>query len=190
MGTDKVFLKIRGKTFLEFLSEAALLYFDRIIISTDTGEHADRIGKLFPAEDDRIFIVTDKYQGAGPIGGILSVMEEYPGMDFTIVPVDVPQADMEALSVLKEIAEELKCRPLLIRTEDGVQPLIGHYSGEEKGRLKTAMQQGKFKLIAALDSYGEITPGELAERFPELSEEHIAESLKNINYKKDYLELI
>ena len=87
MGQDKVFLGIGEESFLERIFRNAVFVFDKIIISTDSEEHAGLIGNLDLKD---VAIVTDHYRDCGPMGGLLSVMDEITEDRFAVIPVDVP----------------------------------------------------------------------------------------------------
>ena len=100
MGQDKVLLETHGRTFIERVFLNALEYFERVIISTDSPGHAEKIKQLPAFADNRPEIVTDLYEAAGPIGGIRTVFETCDVSRFAIIPVDVPFADMRVLKAL------------------------------------------------------------------------------------------
>ena len=74
MGRDKLFLRIGEESFLERIFNNAVFVFDKIIFSTDTEEHGKEILSVIPDAA----VIVDRYKDCGPIGGLLTVMEEIP----------------------------------------------------------------------------------------------------------------
>ena len=183
MGADKVFLDIDGETFLERIFRNAVFVFDKIIISTNTEEHKTRIESL--GLDTQV--VVDKYQGCGPMGGILSVFEECELDKFAVIPVDVPFADMKVLSAMYEIASSEK-EAFFLETEKGIEPLIGVYTRSCAEAFRDAIAEGDYKIRKVLQDVQIVSSDELKKR-PELAVTDFEKSFKNINSKEDYLRL-
>ncbi|MGI6072360.1 MAG: molybdenum cofactor guanylyltransferase [Lachnospiraceae bacterium] len=175
MGMDKVLLKDNGVTFVERIFANALIYFERIIISTDSREHALVIRKLPFMTGRNVEIVTDNYEAIGPMGGIISVFEETDVERFAIIPVDVPGADMRVLTRLYDYCTKKAC---FLKLQGGKpEPLIGAYNRSALPDLKGAMEAGLLKIRMALpfadtDIIGE---GKLADF------ENLSCSFRNIN---------
>ena len=193
MGRDKVLLEIDGETFAEHLYKKASAYFERIIISTDTQEHAGTIKDLpafvsSPAAAKPEFVV-DLYSEKGPIGGIVSVFESTDTEKFSIISVDVPHADMQVLSFLYDHCENAAA---YLRFEGRKkESLIAAYSRKAYPALKAALEAGEYKLRAALsdlpvDIYD---PAEAAEgsSFAEASD--IKTAFTNFNTPEDLQDL-
>lgn len=182
MGKDKVFLLISNETFVERLVCGGQKYFDRILISTDTSEHAAKIGRTLKenlgesAAD--IPILTDKYPDTGPIGALCTIFEETDLDRFAIIPVDVPNADME---FLRNLHDGQSTQPIVIAQKDNgkYEPLTGIYSREAYPILKEAMEREDFKVIRVIMGHFE------AIRLDEAQQK----AFRNINTENDYKEL-
>ena len=154
MGRDKVLLKIDGKAFIEHLYEKAAASFDRIIISTDTGEHAQTIKSLpafvtaagsFRAPE----FVTDIYAEKGPMGGIVSVFEATDADKFAIISVDVPHADMQVLAYLFDHCEKSAC---FLRFEGRKENLLlRRTAGEPTRRSRRRLRQAGISFVWRLN---------------------------------------
>ena len=98
--------------------------------------------------------ITDLYPEQGPLGAMVSVFEQTNVEDFAIIPVDVPNADLELLSRLYDgDYEGLTGKPVRFFCERNgkLDPLVGIYSREVAGRMKESLVQGKNKIILAIE---------------------------------------
>ena len=130
MGKDKVFLSIRDETFIERLYLSGREFFDRVLISTDTKEHAALIVAVLPKEvQGQIEIITDRYPDRGPLGALCTIFEETDLDRFAVIPVDVPNASMD---FLLEQYEKTTAKPILIAESDGekYEPTIDNIADE------------------------------------------------------------
>lgn len=180
MGKDKVFLHISNETFIERLYLSGRRSFDRVLISTDTKEHADLIRAVLPPEDqEQIEIIIDRYPDRGPLGALCTVFEETDLDCFALIPVDVPNASMDFLLELYEKVDEAK--PIVIAASDSekFEPLIGAYSKKAYALLKEALERGDNKVIRVITGHYEAV---------ELSGEQ-KKAFRNVNTKTDYKEL-
>jgi len=189
MGQDKVLLELNGMTFIERIFKNALVCFERIIISTDSDAHADRIKALPAFAHGSAEFVTDRYDSAGPIGGILSVFEAVDADRFSVISVDVPFADMRVLAMLYD-----RCagKAAFLQTGDGrPEPLIAAWSRSAFPDIRRAFEQGHFKMRMVLDKddINIVTSGEVTAALPELSEADIAECFRNYNTQDDLLQI-
>ncbi len=184
MGKDKVMLPVQGTTFIERIFSNALVCFDRIIISTDTDAHARQISALPEIAKAGPEIVTDAYECAGPIGGILSVFEKTDADRFAIISVDVPKADMNVLAALYDKAEG---KAAFLKIGDGKrEPLIAAYDRSSYEDLKASYEAGCFKLGKALgDGITVIEDGQLRKEIPALKDTDFSAAFKNYNTQED-----
>ncbi len=191
MGQDKLFLKIGEETFIEHLYHNGEKVFDRIYISTDTQEHADRI-KSLPAfqelSDDRIIL--DAFPRCGPIGGICSVFDHSDIDKFAVVPTDVPCANVRVLGVLLLLCHE---KPCIYRRDNGyIEPLIGAYDKSCYDVFRGCLDKGKFSIHKALENNGfkTFSAKELVGIEPALTNVDFKNEFFNVNFPEDYNELI
>ena len=180
MGTDKMFLKTEGKTFIERIYCNASYCFDEIFISTDSEVHADKIRTLIPEAK----IVIDSYKEIGPVGGLLSVYEKTGADGFAVTAVDTPFMLPELLLHLKE---ECKGAALMLKIADKLEPLTAYYSEEALKLFARAVADGHYSIISALyDKYDTITIEKIIENHNDLSKQEIEKAVMNINTKKEY----
>ena len=178
MGKDKVFLHISNETFIERLFRSGRRCFDRVLISTDTKEHAALIAAVLPPEEqDQTEFITDRYADRGPLGALCSIFEETDLDRFAVIPVDVPNASMDFLQELYEKQD----RPIVIaESETGKEePLIGVYAREAYPILKDALERGDNKVIRVISGHFEAVK----------LDDELQKAFRNVNTKSDYKEL-
>ena len=124
MGRDKALLRRDGQSQLSFAVGLLGDFVDRVFIST-RGDQAE------DAERSRFEQIFDRYEDIGPVAGILSALEAYPGVDWLVLACDLPNVDSETIEYL--LAE----RPLDVpfaayrSSHDGLpEPLCALYSAD------------------------------------------------------------
>lgn len=95
MGHDKALLVRDGQSQLEHIAELLAGSVDRIFVSVRREQRGE-------VERSRFAQIIDRYDGIGPIAGILSAMDEYPGADWLVVACDLPNIDAATLRYLLE----------------------------------------------------------------------------------------
>jgi molybdopterin-guanine dinucleotide biosynthesis protein A len=80
MGRDKGMIKWRGKTLVENAIEILSALCDEIIISANNNQY-NSLG---------VHVIQDKWKNCGPMGGILSCLNQSGSDQNLIIPVDVP----------------------------------------------------------------------------------------------------
>lgn len=153
MGRDKVMLELNGMTFIERIFTNALVCFDRIIISTDTRQHAEGIAAL-PIFEESLArhrympeFVMDLYPQTGPMGAVRSVFESTDVQRFSIISVDVPFADMRVLEALYGRCEK---KAVFLRIGDRKsEPLIAAYDRSAMEDICRNMDAGMLKMRRA-----------------------------------------
>lgn len=188
MGRDKVFLKLRGKTFLECIFANACCVFDNIVISTDTEEHKTQILKLpeIKKAKVRFEVIADAHERCGPIGGICTAFEMTDMEKFAIIPTDVPFADMQVLGFFYD---KCKDKPIIYKRESGEEePLVGAYCRNCYEVFKSAMDEGNFKMHRVLEeaNFETMTKPQMIETVPELESVDFESAFANINRPEDY----
>lgn len=93
MGHDKALLLRDGQSQLEYIAGILAGCVDRVFVSARREQHND-------AERSRFETIIDRYEGIGPVAGILSAMDEHPRADWLIVACDLPNIDADTLTFL------------------------------------------------------------------------------------------
>lgn len=93
MGRDKALLYNDGTSQLEKTFELVASMTPRTFVSTRRAQSDDPERSRYPR-------IVDRYDGIGPVAGILSAMDEEPGVDWLVVACDLPNLDRETLETL------------------------------------------------------------------------------------------
>ncbi len=180
MGTDKAFLMIDKATFLERIFADALYCFEKIYISVDTKEHAEKIKEVLPQAN----IIIDKYKDLGPIGAIATLLEEIKEDKIAVVPTDVPEAALDILSILIDECDGVAS---CLNLKDKNEPLLATYSKEALPLLKEAIEKNELSIVKVLEGkYKSLTRLDLIKKYPYLKQVDFKRAFRNINYPGDY----
>ncbi|MBE6017427.1 MAG: molybdenum cofactor guanylyltransferase [Lachnospiraceae bacterium] len=190
MGQDKVLLETHGRTFIEHIFLNALEFFERIIISTDSPDHADIIKRLPAFAGREPETVADIYKEAGPIGGLRSVFETCDVSRFAIIPVDVPFADMRVLEALYDRCSK-KAAFLKIK-EKMPEPLIAAYDRSSYEKIRAAQEAGlnKIRRVFAEEDLDIVTDGGLKAQIPFLKDLDFEKAFRNCNTPEEYKDIL
>ena len=118
MGTDKAFIRLGNKTFIEHTCELIRPYCREIMISTNN------LNKYLHAEY-RIF--ADEIKGLGPIGGIYTCLKHSGTKENLVVAVDIPFINSGLIQYLLSFTGEAELVMPLIRG-GSPEPLCAVYS--------------------------------------------------------------
>lgn len=123
MGRDKALLERSGRSQLEYLYSLVDAFADRTFISARASQSAESQRSRYPQ-------IIDRYEGIGPVAGILSAMEEYPGVDWLVVACDLPNVDADTVGHL--LAKRSTTQPFTAYRsshDDLPEPLCAVYAG-------------------------------------------------------------
>lgn len=93
MGRDKALLVRDGRSQLEYIATLLDSVADRVFVSTRREQQDDAVRNRFVQ-------IIDRYDGIGPVAGILSALEEHPEADWLVVACDLPNIDEATLRFL------------------------------------------------------------------------------------------
>ena len=86
MGQDKALLRQDGETQLARMVHLLERHLPRVFVSARQSQSADDERARFPR-------IIDRYDGLGPLAGILSAMSEHPQVSWLVVACDLPNVD-------------------------------------------------------------------------------------------------
>jgi molybdopterin-guanine dinucleotide biosynthesis protein A len=95
MGRDKALLVRDGHSQLAHIAALLERITERVYVSSRQDQQDD-------PERSRFENIVDRYEGIGPIAGILSAMDAQPNADWLVVACDLPNIDEATLSFLIE----------------------------------------------------------------------------------------
>jgi molybdopterin-guanine dinucleotide biosynthesis protein A len=135
MGRDKALLDINGKTQIEHVSDLLKKHCARIFLSKRKDQDAY---KHFDCVND-----APEFSGHGPLGGILSAMKEYPGVDWLIVACDLPFITDETIQTLLDSRDPQKQATAFISAQDGLpEPLCAIWEGHAYSSILELFNDG------------------------------------------------
>lgn len=117
MGTNKAFLKLKGKTFIELQIELLREMFDDIFISAVTSLEYEYLN---------LPIFKDVYPGKGPLGGIYTSLINSDSFHTFMLACDMPFVGLELIKYLKDLTKEFDV--VIPKRERGLEPLHAFYS--------------------------------------------------------------
>lgn len=148
MGTDKSLLPFQGRSFLDtLLWKAEQLGLRSFYLS----QHV--------CSKENVTVVPDIYADRGPIGGIHACMKKMEQPYCLVLPVDVPQIPLSALSALLEDHRE-RCKKgnapaaLLLKHGEREEPLIGIYSTGLIPTMEHYMEMDRNSIFTTLNDSG------------------------------------
>lgn len=139
MGTDKGFLKLNNKPFVQYSIEALKALVSEIIIVSDNSDY-DVFG---------LKRITDEIKEAGPVSGIYSGLEASKTDYNLILSCDIPLITSE---VLKKLINAIDGTSEIIQAESNgkTMPLIALYKRCVKDRFKNFLKQDERRLRIAI----------------------------------------
>ncbi len=152
MGTDKGFLKLNGKTFVQHSIDALTPLVSKIIIVSDH-EKYDSLGYQR---------ITDTIKNAGPVSGILSGLEASKTNYNFVLSCDIP---LITTTVLKQLLSAYspdktiiqaesngKSMPLIAFYKTQVKQVFKHYLEQNERRLRVVVKACQFKTVPLNDN--------------------------------------
>lgn len=145
MGRDKALLMLGGETLVERCLRRLGEVVAEVAIAGGS-EELSRFGRVIP----------DMYPGRGPLGGIVSALEQSSFAWNLFLPVDAPFVPASCLKALISAAARSSSVCVMARVEGEAQPLCGVYSSRALGVLQRELAAGRWKVIAAIEAAGPV----------------------------------
>ena len=136
MGRDKALLERQGRSQLEHMVALLGRHVERVFVSTRP-EQADE------PERSRFEQVVDRYDDLGPLAGILSAMDEHPGVDWLVVACDLPNVGDDTIRHL--LANRSAEHPFtaFVSSHDGLpEPLCAVWRGDAIDVIHERLDEG------------------------------------------------
>lgn len=136
MGRDKALLVRDGQSQLAHITALLEGITDRVYVSSRQEQQDD-------PERSRFENIVDRYEGIGPIAGILSAMDAHPHADWLVVACDLPNIDERTLAFLIEKAEPEQPFTAFKSSYDGLpEPLCALYRSGSEGIIRQFVEDG------------------------------------------------
>jgi len=127
MGVDKASIDYHGKPQLEYLFELLKTFLPNTYVSVKPGQKVD-----FTQD-----IIEDLLDTSGPINGILSAMETFPGKSFLVLACDLPFISEKTLQQLIDERDISKPATAFATQETGLpEPLAAIWESHAKAALR------------------------------------------------------
>lgn len=141
MGRDKASLEVDGIAFwrrqLEVLRKLGL---ERLVVS------ARKRPEWLPQD---VMCVCDRETGVGPLGGVVSVLEEVKCSHVLVLAVDIPQMTFDFLK--KMLLRREMGRGVVPKVEGQLQPLVAVYPVEGLRLAKECLAAKRYSMMAWID---------------------------------------
>ena len=145
MGCDKALLMLDGERLVQRAIRKLSEVCAEVAIAGGGGELA-RFGRVIP----------DQYSGCGPLGGIVSALEQSSFEWNLFLPVDAPFVPVSRLKALVLMAAGIPCVCVMARVQGQVQPLCAVYSRKALGVLQRELAAGRWKVGLAIEAAGPV----------------------------------
>lgn len=93
-------------------------------------------------------VITDRWPGEGPLGGLLSAMHALPDSDLMVVACDLPDLDAATVTALLEAP----LADVAVANSGRPQPLCARWSAAARGPVAAAFERGERSMHAAIES--------------------------------------
>lgn len=139
MGTDKGFLKLNTKPFVQYSIDALKPLVSNVIIVSDHSEY-DSLGHRR---------ITDDIKGAGPVSGIYSGLKASKTTYNLVLSCDIPLITTVVLQKLIEAVDE-ESEIIQAKSNGKTMPLIALYKSNVKNIFKRLLEQDERRLRIAI----------------------------------------
>jgi molybdenum cofactor guanylyltransferase len=101
-------------------------------------------------------VIPDRFPGCGPLGGIVSALEQSSFERNLFLPVDAPFVPVSTLKALLFMAAESFSMCVMARVQGQAQPLCAVYSRESLEVLQQELSAGRWKVTLAIEAAGPV----------------------------------
>ena len=136
MGRDKALLRRAGESQLAYVAALIERVTDRVFVSARREQQTE-------PERSRFEQIIDRYDGIGPVAGILSAMDEHPDADWLVVACDLPNIDEPTLQCLLESCSQEHPFTAFRSSHDGLpEPLCAVYRAGSDSIVRGFVDEG------------------------------------------------
>lgn len=135
MGQDKALLRVDGETQLSRAVRLLEPLVDRVFVSTRDDQQDE-------PERNRFDQIVDRYRDLGPLAGILSAMEAYPGVGWLVLACDLPHVEARTIQDLLDNRSSDHPFTAYRSSHDGLpEPLCAFYAAGTLAIVKAFADQ-------------------------------------------------
>ena len=136
MGRDKALLGRGGRSQLAHAVDLLATVTERVFVSA-RADQADEPERARHAQ------IVDRYEGMGPVAGILSAMDEHPDVTWLVLACDLPNIDDMTLEFLVEQYSRVQPFTAFRSSHDGLpEPLCAIYRPGSDAIVRQFVEEG------------------------------------------------
>ena len=171
MGSNKAFLKLKGKTFIERQIELLTEMFDEIFISANTPSEYESLN---------LPVFKDIYPDKGPLCGIYTSLVNSSSFYTFMLACDMPFVESGLIKHLKGFTKEYDV--VVPKSERGLEPLHAFYSKNCIDPIKRELDADNLRII----SFFPHVKVKIVELESLTSPDSFKNSIKNLNTRNEY----
>ena len=137
MGSNKAFLKVKGKTFIEHQIALLREIFSEITISANTPEEYKHLN---------VPIIGDIYPDKGPLGGIYSAIINSKSFHTFMLACDMPFVEIDLIKHLKSFISGHDV--VIPQSKKGLEPLHAFYSKNCIAPIKKELDSNNLRIVS------------------------------------------
>lgn len=136
MGSDKALLQRDGRSQLDYVADLLGKVTDGVFVSVREEQRRE-------PERRRHAQIVDRFEGIGPVAGILSAMAEHPDAHWLVVACDLPNVDEATLSYLLDKRSDTQPFTAYRSSYDGLpEPLCALYRAASDQIIRDFVDDG------------------------------------------------
>ena len=171
MGSNKAFLKLKGKTLIERQIDLLREMFDEIFISANTPSEYEFLN---------LPVFKDIYSDKGPLCGIYTSLVNSGSVNTFMLACDMPFVESGLIKHLKGFTKEYDV--VVPKSERGLEPLHAFYSKNCIDPIKRELDSNNLRII----SFFPHVKVKIIELESLTSPDSFKNSIKNLNTKDEY----
>ncbi|MFQ5688591.1 MAG: molybdenum cofactor guanylyltransferase, partial [Candidatus Scalindua sp.] len=171
MGSNKAFLKLKGKTFIERQIDLLREIFDEILISANTPSEYEHLN---------LPVFKDIYPEKGPLGGIYTSLVNSSSFYTFMLACDMPFVESGLIKHLKELTKEYDV--VVPKSKRGLEPLHAFYSKNCIDPIKKELDSNNLRII----SFFPHVNVKIVELDNLTASDSFKDSIKNLNTRVEY----
>ncbi len=171
MGSNKAFLKLNGKTFIELQIELLRKMFDEIIISANSPSEYEYLN---------LPILKDLYPDKGPLAGIYTSLINSNSFYTFMLACDMPFVDLKLIKHLQNLIQEYDV--VIPKSKKGLEPLHAFYSTNCIDPIKKELDANNLRIISFLPHVNV----KIVELDSLTVSDSFKNSIKNLNTRDEY----
>ncbi len=171
MGSNKAFLKLKGKTFIELQIELLRKLFEKIVISANSQSEYKYLN---------LPIIKDVYPDKGPLAGIYTSLINSSSFYTFMLACDMPFVDLELIKHLQELTQNYDV--VIPKSKKGLEPLHAFYSKSCIDPIKKELDANNLRII----SFFHHVNVKIVELDSLAASDNFKNAIKNLNTREEY----